>query len=344
LTGEGTHFAVQLGRRRFFATIIGILAAPSARAQIAQRRFRIAFANLNEDPSVHLEGLGFTGLEVRRSFELASRTLPIDVIYYDNSGDAQKAVANANDAIERRVDLVIEYNADLDANAEIARRMRGAGIPVLAINTPVPDAPLYSADNVAAGRIAGKALAVFARENWSDQTVVAVIAGDLGETASYLGDRIRGISEALRQELPEIALTQLDTSGNPVRLEALLGKFLASQTRRKVLIAALDDPTALAAKAAVERAMRISDCVIVGQGLDRSVHGGAGEKKEIDPANRGSIILGSVAYYLDLYGYEVLPLALRMLRGERVATRTTTKHILVTGSNVFKEYPPTDMN
>ena len=344
MTGEGIHCAVQLGRRRFFATIIGALAASSARAQIAQRRFRIAFANLNEDPSVHLEGLGFTGLEVRRSFELASRTLPIDVIYYDNNGDAQKAVANANDAIERKVDLLIEYNADLEANAEIGRRMRGAGIPVLAINTSVPGAPLYAADNIAAGRIAGKALAEFARESWSDQSVVAVIAGDLGETAPYLGDRIRGISEALRQDLPDIALTQLDTSGNPVRLEALLGKFLASQTRRKVLIATLDDPTALAAKAAVERAMRISDCVIVGQGLDRSVHGGAGEKKEIDPANRGSIILGSVAYYLDLYGYEVLPLALRMLRGERVATRTTTKHILVSGSNVFKEYPPTDMN
>ena len=249
---------MQPSRRRFFATLIGVLAASSARAQNAERRFRIAFANLSEDPSVRLEGLGFTGLEVRRSFELASRTLPIDVIYYDNSGDAQKAVANANDAIEKRVDLFIEYNADLDANAEIARRMRGVGIPVLAINTPVPGAPLYSADNIAAGRIAGKTLAEFARENWSDQTVVAVIAGDLGETAPYLGDRIRGISEALRQDLPEIVLTQLDTSGNPVRLEALLGKFLASQTQRKILIAALDDPTALAAKAAVERAMRIS--------------------------------------------------------------------------------------
>ena len=335
---------MQPSRRRFFATLIGVLAASSAPAQIAVRRFRIAFANLNEDPSVHLEGLGFTGLEVRRSFELASRTLPVDVIYYDNSGDAHKAVANANDAIERRVDLFIEYNADLEANGEIGRRMRGAGIPVLAINTSVPGAPLYSADNIAAGRIAGKALAEFARENWADQAVVAVIAGDLGETAPYLGERIRGIVEALRQGLPEIALTQLDTSGNPVRLDGLLSKFLASQTRRKILIAALDDPTALAAKAAVERAMRVSDCVIVGQGLDRSVHGGAGEKKEIDPANRGSMVLGSVAYYLDLYGYEILPLALRMLRGEQVPMRTTTKHILVSARNVFKEYPPTDMN
>ena len=116
------------------------------------------------------------------------------------------------------------------------------------------------------------------------------------------------------------------------------------QPRRKVLVATLDDPTALAARAAVEVAVRVNDCVIVSQGLDRSVHGGASEKKEIDPANRASVVLGSVAYYMDRYGYEVLPLALRMLKGDSVPARTVTRHMLVTGANVFREYPPTDMN
>ena len=54
----------------------------------------------------------------------------------------------------------------------------------------------------------------------------------------------------------------------------------------------------------------------------RIIHGGASEKKEIDPANRGSIILGSVAYYFDRYGYEILPIALRMLQGEQVPAQT----------------------
>ena len=37
-----------------------------------------------------IEGLGFTGVEIRRSFELASRGLPLDMIYYDNGGDAER--------------------------------------------------------------------------------------------------------------------------------------------------------------------------------------------------------------------------------------------------------------
>jgi hypothetical protein len=68
------------------------------------------------------------------------------------------------------------------------------------------------------------------------------------------------------------------------------------------------------------------------------------DRKEIDPANRGSIVIGSVAFYLDRYGYDVLPLAMRMLRGEGVPPRVVTQHILVTAANVFIEYPPYDMN
>jgi len=82
----------------------------------------------------------------------------------------------------------------------------------------------------------------------------------------------------------------------------------------------------------------------VSHGLDRSVHGGVNDRKEIDPANRGSIVIGSVAFYMDRYGYEILPLALRMLRGEPVPPRTVTAHRLVTAANVFLEYPPSDMN
>ena len=42
--------------------------------------------------------------------------------------------------------------------------------------------------------------------------------------------------------------------------------------------------------------------------------------------------------------YEVLPIALRMLAGEQVPLRVATKHILVSGKNVFQVYPPFDMN
>jgi ABC-type sugar transport system substrate-binding protein len=240
--------------------------------------------------------------------------------------------------------LLIEYNADPEADAEIARRLAAASIPALALVDPLPGAPLYGPDNRAAGRIAGRALGAFARETWPGEEVLGVLIGDLADPGPAVSDRLQGITDGVHESLPALKLATLDTGGQPVRADALLAKFLQAQRGQRMLIATLDDLAAVYAKNAIELNRRQSDCVIVSQGLDPNIHGGASEKKEIDPNNRGSVVLGSVAYYMDRYGYDVLPLALRLLAGEKLPLRTVTRHTLVTAANVFREYPPFDIN
>jgi ribose transport system substrate-binding protein len=321
-----------------------LVAAAIGSPASAQRRWVVAFANLTEEPGVTLEGTGFTGSEIRESFSLAARLHPIDLIFYDNRRDDARAVANAEAAVARKVDLYVQYHYGAAANAAVAEKLKAAGIPVLAVNAPVPGAPLYSLDNVAAGRVGGEALARFAARAWAGQPAAAVVIGPVSAAADRVPERVRGIIDALRQHLPTARVTTLDTGGNPARVAPLLGGFLTANPSRKILVAATDDATALAAKAAVETAGRARDAAIVGHGVDRSVHGGMNDRKEIDPSNRGSIVIGSVAFYLDRLGYEVLPLALRVLRGEPVPRQTVTPHKLVTAANVFIEYPPYDMN
>jgi ribose transport system substrate-binding protein len=324
--------------------IAGSLICAIRPVRAGRRRFRIAFANLDETTGVTLEGLGFTGAEVRRSFELAARTLPVDMLYFDNAGDPARAIANADAAIAAKVDLLIEYNADAEANAEIARRLAAASIPGLALIHALAGAPLYGPDNRAAGGIAGRALGAFAVETWPGDQVLGVLIGDLADPGPAISDRVKGISDGVHESFPSLRLTPLDTGGQPVRADALLTKFLQVQHGQRMLIATLDDLAAVYAKNAIEMNRRQSDCIIVTQGLDRNIHGSASEKKEIDPNNRGSVVLGSVAYYMDRYGYHVLPLALRLLCGETLPPRTVTRHILVTAGNVFGVYPPFDMN
>ena len=333
-----------MGRRHFLSGGAALLATPSKAADQSARRWKVAFANLTEEAGVKLEGLGFVGADVRRSFELAARTLPVDMIYFDNGGDSARALANTDAAIAQKVDLLIAYHADAEANAEIAGKAKAARVPVLAVNYAVPGAPLYTADNHAAGKLAGVALGQFARRDWKGEAIAAVIAGDHGDLGAAVTDRVRGIIEGLAKELPDMKPVNIDTSGQPVRMEALLKKHFATLSRQKLLIATLDDPTALAARGALDLLQHASDCVICGQGVDRSLHGGANDKKELDPANRGSPLIGSVAYFLDRYGYDVLPLALKMLGGETLPPRTATQHVLLSAQNIFAVYPPHDMN
>src|SRR5205807_922959 len=190
-----------LRRRAFLAALLACGVGPS-RAEA--RHFRIALANLDETPGVTLEGLGFTGAEVRRSFELAARTLPVDMLYFDNAGDPARAIANAEAAIAAKVDLLIEYNGDAEANAEIARRLAAAFIPGLALIHPMPGAPLYGPDNHVAGRIAGRALGAFAVETWAGKPVLGVLIGDLADSGSTIRDRVQGIKEGLHELLPSL--------------------------------------------------------------------------------------------------------------------------------------------
>jgi len=339
------------GRRRCFLGIAlsGVLLLPwlvagSLGVAAQERRYTVAFANLTEEPGTTLEGTGFTGREVRESFALAVRRYPIELVFYDNHRDPQKALANVEDAARRKVDLYIQYLDDPATNAKVGQTLRAAGIKALAINTPVPDAPLYTLDNRAAGRIAGEALSEYAAKSWRSVPALGIVIGNLRAGEYRIPDRAQGASEGLKRHLPALKITSLDTHGNPAQVGPLLAKVLTANPSTKVLVAAMDDASALAAKSALESAGRLPDGAIVGQGVDRSVHGGMNDRKEIDPSNRGSIVIGSVAFYLDRYGYEVLPIAMRILGGETVAPRTVTAHRLITAANVFIEYPPYDMN
>ncbi len=335
------------GRRRLCLAVLisgllaGALAGAGARLGAQERRHTVAFANLTEEPGATLEATGFTGRDVRESFVLAVRRYPIELVFYENGQDCGKAAANVEDAIARKVSLFIQYCHNPVVNAAVGEKLKAAGIPVLAVNEPVPGAPLYTLDNLTAGRIAGDALGEFAARTWRGQPVEAFVVGPL--TARGAPERAKGVQERLRHHVPATRVVTLDTMGSPVQVAALLGKFLAARPSAKILVAAMDDATALAARSALESSGRLSDAAIVSQGTDRSIHGSMSDRKEIDPNNRGSIVLGSVAFYLDRYGYEILPLALRMLRGETVPPRTLTPHRLITAANVFIEYPPYDM-
>ena len=129
--------------------------------------------------------------------------------------------------------MLIEYNSDARANAEIGRQLETARIPLLAVNYSVPGAPLYTADNIGAGRIAGRALGKFAKENWSDQTLVAAILGDVSDPSAAVTARIQGVTEGLRQELPDLSLVRLDSAGHSVRAGGVLAKGNRAEREKK---------------------------------------------------------------------------------------------------------------
>src|SRR5207253_9981615 len=82
-------------RRAFLRWAAAMALAAPGRAIGQPRRFTIGFANVTDDPGARLEGLGFTGEDVRSSFVLGARGLPVDLVLYDNARERAKTIANA---------------------------------------------------------------------------------------------------------------------------------------------------------------------------------------------------------------------------------------------------------
>jgi len=146
--------------------------------------------------------------------------------------------------------------------------------------------------------------------------------------------RISGFLAGLRQELHGIdqaRITHLDGKGDLERNLELVRKHLRRGARRRTLIGAINDMAALGALRAFEEAGAILQCAAMGQN-------GTIEAR-LELRRRGSRLIGTVAYFPERYGDEVIPLALGILQRRPLPSAVFVKHQLLTAENVDLLYP-----
>jgi ABC-type sugar transport system substrate-binding protein len=107
--------------------------------------------------------------------------------------------------------------------------------------------------------------------------------------------------------------------------------ILRQSRARRVLIGAINDPSALGALRAMEEAGRAETCVAMGQNASLEA------RTELrQPSTR---LIGSVAYFPELYGDALITLATEILQRKPVPPAVFVKHQMVTRENVDRLYP-----
>jgi ribose transport system substrate-binding protein len=92
----------------------------------------------------------------------------------------------------------------------------------------------------------------------------------------------------------------------------------------KIAVICFNDDAALGALKAAQKLHREQDVVIVGQGADRRVRN--------EMRHPGCRIIGSTAYEPEKYGEKLIPLALKILRGEPVPPAVYIDHEFIPAS------------
>ena len=100
---------------------------------------------------------------------------------------------------------------------------------------------------------------------------------------------------------------------------------------RRSLVGAINDPSALGALRAFQEAGRTDACAIMGHNASPE---GRAELRE-----PGTRMVGSVAYFPEKYGAEIVAVALDILHRRAVPPAVFVKHQLVTPDNVNHIYP-----
>jgi ribose transport system substrate-binding protein len=291
---------------------------------VTARPFRIGFAAQGDSEFSH---------EVLKSMEKAAAREHVDLITVNNRYSAREALRNADLLIREQVDLVLEFQTYERVAPVVASKFLESNTPVIAIEVPHPGASYFGANNYKAGLIGGKALGRWARENWEGK-VDQLLLLELPIAGSLLALRLTGLVDGLRTELPQIGntpTTRLNGRGSFEQVLGVIRQYLRRSPPRRTLIGTVNDICALAALSAFEEAGLSHLCAVMGQNAIRDAR--------LELRKPGTRLIGTVAYFPERYGDELIPLALSILEKKPAPTTVFVKHQLITPRNVDLVYP-----
>ena len=289
---------------------------------LSGKRFRIGYASQTNDSFC-------TALAQGLRWAAASR--PIDLIEVENRYSIKVALRNAEHLVAKGVDLAIEFQTYERIGTKVARMFEQAGIPLIAVEIPHPNAVFLGADNQRAGTMAGRALLKAARTHW-DGKCDEVLFLDLEIAGSLPHLRLSSAQNLLRNGLSgDCVVTHLDSRGEFVRSFELTRRHLQLVLRRRTLITGINDYAVLGALRAFEEAGRSNMCLAVSHG------GGPEARRELRLAN--SSLVATVAFFPEKYGESLLLLALDVLNKRTSPPAVYMPIQLITRKNVEDFFP-----
>lgn len=273
---------------------------------------------------------------VDQSMKDAAEEAGVELVFLDNEFDPAKALENAEIIAARDdIDLVFEFNYYEQQNYVIKDIFEEAGIPVIAIDIPIPGAVYYGADNYDAGKQAGLGLAQAAQEKWGDSPVdlVLVEAQDMAGQQT-LEQRTLGIIAGVKEGLPYLTDDQIIRFEGGVNVdeaaEAVATQLEANPESERVLVGMLGDSNAIAALNYTESSAQ----EILSAGI-------GGDEVGINALRTGEPegFVGSTLFRPEQYGYDLIPLGCDLLEGKQIPPELFITHVFLNKDNLDEFYP-----
>jgi ribose transport system substrate-binding protein len=269
---------------------------------------------------------------VTQSVTAAAAASGVELLLLDNRYDPDVAIQNAEEFVEKRVDLVLEFQVEEAVAPRVAHIFKKADIPLVAIDVPHPNATYFGVDNFEVGFEAGSMLAQHAIHKWKGN-VDWVLGIGFQEAGSFVQSRITGAFDGVRDRLKEVPtdrFVQLEGRGMREPSRVAITNFLRGiGSHQHILVAAATDSSALGVLDAARKAGRESEFAIVGQDCIPEV---------IEEMRTGkSALIGSISHEVESYGPRLIQIGIALLRGYTVPPYNYVRHRIVTQESLAIE-------
>jgi ribose transport system substrate-binding protein len=259
------------------------------------------------------------------------------MIIMDNQYDSVLGLKNADIMLAQRPDFFIEFQSDAKVNNIVAQRFGDAGIPILAIDVPVPGSPFMGVNNWKVATIGGNYMAKLIKEQWGGWDavdMVVLLQMPAGGTVTML--RSEGFAAALVDEFgpeAEEKIVRADGGmGQSEQAKAAMDDVLAAHPNaRKIAMTSINEQTMAGAIAALQSAGRWDpdDIIIITLGVDE-----LGQSQ----IRKGESDAG-IAFFPEYYGEYVIPAVCAMLENEAVPPWIYIENEVITKDNIDEWYP-----
>ncbi len=290
-----------------------------------RRKLRVGYCSQNERAEFPAQ----ITAHLRRAAELHD----VELAVFDNRFNRGTALRNIDAMVRGRVDVAIVFTTIEPIAGAIAGRLRQAGVPLIAVEMPLPGAPFYGANNYGAGWTAGVALGRYARRYWRSK-VERVVLIELPEAGALPRMRMTAALDGIRDVIPGIRdgqVVRLDGHNDFAHSRRVVKEWLHTAPAGKCLVAAINDPGALGAIAAFRQAKRAGECAAAGQNATLAARA--------EMRKPGSPLIGSVAYHPERYGTELMRMAIHLAQHRPVPDAVYAHHTFVGPRNVDRLFP-----
>jgi len=269
----------------------------------------IGFSNISDEMS-------FTAA-VRASIEHAASQEPdIELLVRTNDFSTQAATQHAEEFAALPVDLAALNIAEERDSASIHNMLLRKGVPVVAIEIPIPLAIFLGIDNRAVGRLQGAALGEWVAAQWGGTLDKVLVLTD-HRHITHIRTRLDTAVDTLLQEIPyhknDVFFLDCSTT-RTVAAERVHQVLQNWDTAHRIGVLCDNDDTAMGALDAARALSREESLAIVGSNATLSR-----EEFKNNPQTR---LIATIDFHAEQYGPLLIDLARRLWAGEQVPRST----------------------